>query len=122
VETSTALQQIGLGGITGNRWALVAAAAIMVALGFVPFLHNGYAENLCRGILMFATLAMGWNIIGGYAGYVSFGNVVFFGLGAYTTAALWQHAHTQNVFLAAALAAGIGALFAFVLGVPILRL
>ena len=40
---------------------------------------------------MFATLSLGWNIIGGYTGYVSFGNVVFFGVGSYTTAALWQH-------------------------------
>ena len=41
---------------------------------------------LFRGILMFGAMSMGWNIIGGYAGYVSFGNVVFFGLGAYAAA------------------------------------
>ena len=53
---------------------------------------------------MFATLSLGWNIIGGYTGYVSFGNVVFFGLGAYTTAALWQHWHQQNLLLAVVVA------------------
>ena len=96
---------------------------MLLLLAFVPLLHNSYYENLGRGILMFATLSLGWNMIGGYTGYVSFGNVVFFGLGAYTTAALWQHWHIQNI------AAGVGRArsssacsFALILGVPILRL
>ena len=33
--------------------------------------------------LLLATLAQAWNIIGGYTGYASFGNSVFFGLGTY---------------------------------------
>src|SRR6185437_8888541 len=36
--------------------------------------------------LLLATLAQSWNIIGGYAGYASFGNSVFYGLGSYGTA------------------------------------
>ncbi len=66
---------------------------------------------------------MGWNIIGGYDySYVSSGNVVFFGLGAYTTAALWQHWHQQSILLAVVCAIVVGVVFALVLGVPILRL
>lgn len=112
----------GLGGITGSPAGVALAAAILVALLFVPLLHNGYLENLFRGILMVGALAFGWNVIGGYAGYVSFGNVVFFGIGAYTTAVLWQHAHQLNVLLAIACGAVAAALFALILGVPILRL
>jgi branched-chain amino acid transport system permease protein len=114
--------RIGLGGITGNPVALGIAVAVLVLLAFVPLLHNGYDENLCRGVLMFATLSLGWNIIGGYTGYVSFGNVVFFGLGAYTTAALWQHAQVQNVAIDVGVAIVVAALFAAILGFPILRL
>ena len=114
--------RIGLGGITGNPVALAAAAAVVALLAFVPLLHNGYLENLCRGVLMFATLSLGWNVIGGYAGYVSFGNVVFFGLGAYTTAALWQHAHVQNIALDVFVAIAVAAGFATIFGYPILRL
>ena len=33
--------------------------------------------------LLLATLAQSWNIIGGYTGYASFGNSVFYGLGSY---------------------------------------
>lgn len=115
-------RRVGFGGITGSRPAFYAACGILVVLLAVPQLHNGYFENLFRGVLMFATLSLGWNIIGGYTGYVSFGNVVYFGLGAYTTAALWQHFGQQNILLAVVLAAAIAALFALILGVPILRL
>jgi branched-chain amino acid transport system permease protein len=114
--------KLGIGGITGNPVALGIAVAGLVLLAFVPLVHNGYIENLCRGVLMFATLALGWNIIGGYTGYVSFGNVVFFGLGAYATAVLWQHAHSLNIVLAIALAIVVAVLFAVIIGYPILRL
>jgi branched-chain amino acid transport system permease protein len=111
-----------LGGITGNANALRVTVAILILMAFVPLLHSGYYENLGRGVLMFATLSLGWNIIGGYTGYVSFGNVVFFGLGSYTTAVLWQHWHQQSIVLAVACAVAVGAGFALLLGMPILRL
>lgn len=93
----------------------------MIGLLFVPLAHNGYYENLLRGLLMYASMALGWNIIGGYTGYVSFGNVVFFGLGAYVSAVLSAH-NVDNVFLAIPLAAVVAAVFATVVGYPILRL
>ncbi len=114
--------RIGLGGITGSPVALGVALALLGLLAFVPLLHNGYDENLFRGVLMFATLSLGWNVIGGYAGYVSFGNVVFFGLGAYTTAVLWQHAHVQNLAIDVPVAIVVALTFAVLLGIPILRL
>ena len=116
------MKKRGLGSITGSPVALGVAVVILGLLAFVPLLHNGYYENLFRGVLMFATLSLGWNIIGGYAGYVSFGNVVFFGLGAYTTAALWQHAHVQSIAVDVLVAIVVAAVFAVILGFPILRL
>jgi branched-chain amino acid transport system permease protein len=111
-----------VGGLTGNATALRVTVAILVLLAFVPLLHSGYYENLARGVLMFATLSFGWNILGGYTGYVSFGNVVFFGIGAYTSAALWQHWHQQSIPLAIGIAIVVAVAFAVVLGIPILRL
>lgn len=116
------LRKMGLGGITGSPGALLVTTAILVLLAFVPFLHSGYFTNLSRGVLMFAALSLGWNMIGGYTGYVSFGNVVFFGLGAYTTGALWQHFHQQNIAVCVLAAIVVAVLFAGVLGAPILRL
>ena len=120
--TSRLLARAGLGGITGNATWLRIMAGILVLMVFVPFLHNSYYENLGRSVLMFATLSLGWNMIGGYTGYVSFGNVVYFGLGAYTTAALWQHWQIQNIGVCVICGIVVGVVFALVLGVPILRL
>jgi branched-chain amino acid transport system permease protein len=111
-----------VGGLTGNATALRVTVAILVLLAFVPLLHSGYYENLGRGVLMFATLSLGWNILGGYTGYVSFGNVVFFGIGTYTSAALWQHWHQQSIPLAIGCAVIVAVAFAIILGIPILRL
>ncbi len=116
------LRRVGFGGITGSRSAFFACCGLLVVLLAVPSLHNGYIENLFRGVLMFATLSLGWNVIGGYTGYVSFGNVVFFGLGSYTTAMLWDKLHQQNIAIAIVTAMVVAAIFALVLGVPILRL
>jgi branched-chain amino acid transport system permease protein len=110
-----------VGGISGSRTALYVVVGVLVAMLFVPALQNGYYENLCRGILMFSAMALGWNFIGGYAGYVSFGNVVYFGLGAYTSAALAERG-VENVWVAIPLAMLVAVLFAVVLGIPILRL
>ncbi len=66
-------------------------------------------------------MASAWNIIGGYTGYASFGNVVFFGIGAYTTAILMEKAGLN--FAIAFITAGCGAaLFAIMIGLPVLRL
>ncbi|MCB5177414.1 branched-chain amino acid ABC transporter ATP-binding protein/permease [Microvirga lenta] len=42
-------------------------------------------------ICVFAALSTAWNIVGGYAGQLSLGHMVFYGIGGYTTALLIQH-------------------------------
>lgn len=71
--------------------------------------------------LLLATLAQGWNVIGGFTGYPSFGNSVFFGLGTYGTAiamARYQLPFGAGLVAGAALAVACAVL----LGLPILRL
>ena len=70
---------------------------------------------------MLAALAESWNIIGGFTGYASFGNVAFFGIGAYTTGVLLTAAEWP---FALALPAGglLAMVFAGLIGMPILRL
>ncbi|MBI4674124.1 MAG: branched-chain amino acid ABC transporter permease [Chloroflexi bacterium] len=72
-------------------------------------------------VLMAVILASSVNIIMGYTGYVSFGNIVFFGLGGYVAFFMML---TFHVHLAVAVLAGgiFAALFATLLGIPVLRL
>src|SRR6185369_6636493 len=77
--------------------------------------------RVAASVLMFVALASAWNLIGGFTGYACFGQVGFFGLGAYATAALMFHLH-MSFWLALPLAALLAGLFAAVVGAPLLRL
>jgi branched-chain amino acid transport system permease protein len=70
---------------------------------------------------MFVTLAVAWGLIGGYAGYASFGQVGFFGVGAYTTAGLMAH-RGWSFWLAMPAAVVVAAVLAAAVGLPLLRL
>lgn len=89
----------------------------------IDWLVNRSLVHLETTIAMFVVLAMAWNIIGGLTGYVAFGNVAFFGLGAYTVAFMTD-AHRLNLSFGAALplAPVVPAVFAALIGVPLLRL
>ncbi len=103
------------------RKGLVFLAVIFIASLVFPFLVGNFIIRLFTDILIFAILASSWNIIGGYTGYASFGNVVFFGIGAYVTAILMANLHL-NFFLSMFAGGVFSALFGYAVGLPILRL
>lgn len=95
--------------------ALVALAALL------PLWVGNFTLRTATDILIFAILASSWNIIGGYTGYASFGNVVFFGVGAYC-AAIAMSALGVSFFPALLLSGVVAGSFGFLIGLPILRL
>jgi branched-chain amino acid transport system permease protein len=100
--------------------AFVIACCIAVAAA-VPFLGDDVLIQYGIDALLLATLAQAWNILGGFTGYVSFGNSSFYGLGTYGTAIAMAQLHLPfsiGLALGAALAVGCAVLF----GIPILRL
>jgi len=100
-------------------WAL-GLAALVVALGLQSQLYSGQ-ERTVAAIFMFVALSQAWNLIGGFAGYASFGPVAFFGIGGYFTAVAMSHWHLS--FWVSLLLSGIvAALFAALIGIPLLRL
>ncbi|MGN6550315.1 MAG: branched-chain amino acid ABC transporter permease [Pararhizobium sp.] len=104
--------------------ALSAIPLIVLALvlGTLPLWTDDYWVRIWTGVAMWAGLAASWNIIGGYAGYISFGQVAFFGIGAYSTALLMQPGLDWNFFLTLPVGAVVAGLFALVVGWPTLRL
>jgi branched-chain amino acid transport system permease protein len=87
----------------------------------VPLLADRLWFRIATIIAMFIVMATAWNIIGGITGYAAFGNVAFFGIGAYTTGMLVAKAKWP--FLAALpLAPVVAAAFAALVGLPLLRL
>jgi len=101
-------------------WAAAALGLVLLALGPTYVLYDAEQRTL-GSVFMFVVLAQGWNLIGGFAGYPSFGNVVFFGLGGYTTAVLMVKTGA-SFFVTVPAAAAVGLGFAVLMGIPILRL
>lgn len=66
--------------------------AVLVVIGLIlPYvLDNPYLLQIFILIFLYGASAAAWNIIGGYGGQVSLGHVAFFGIGAYTTALLYN--------------------------------
>src|SRR5207237_2614525 len=70
---------------------LYVGAALLAVLVGVGFLADDYTTHILILIFFWAYLGQSWNILGGYAGQFSFGHTVFFGVGAYTSTALFVH-------------------------------
>jgi branched-chain amino acid transport system permease protein len=96
-------------------------AIAAVAAGVIPLVGSDYAVSFSIQLLIFLVLAYSWNLIGGYTGYTHFGQVAFFGIGAYVGSLLIFH---WNVpwYLATLAAALAGAITALPLGGAMLRL
>ena len=67
----------------------VPATVFFALAGLAPLLvRDAFLLDSLILILMWGTAAAAWNVAGGYAGQVSLGHSVFFGLGAYSAALL----------------------------------
>ena len=97
---------------------LVAALAVLVAIP--PLSTNIYLQNVAIMTFVLAILASGWNIIGGYTGYVSLGHSAFIGVGAYTAGILAERWGVSPLLVAPL--GGVTAMaVAFVLGLATRR-
>jgi len=97
--------------------------ALVAVLGLFPLLFPAEITYLGIGFLtfVFVTLAVAWNLVGGYAGQISFGYAAFFGTGAYVTAILWSRYHVEPVMTLPL--AGLAAIVvALLVGLPCFRL
>lgn len=97
--------------------------ALFVALLFVlPLvISDTFILRVATEAIMWIGLAIAFDVIAGYTGYLNFGHGAFFGIGAYTIALLMMKANLPFALAlpAGGVAAGIAALIA---GLPTLRL
>jgi branched-chain amino acid transport system permease protein len=104
-----------------SRRDTIAGLVVLVVLLAIPRLLGGtYILDLGVLTFLFISQAIAWNILGGYAGQVSFGYAAFFGIGAYTTGYLWLHG--WQPLLTLPLSALLAAIFSLMIGLPAFRL
>lgn len=92
-----------------------------VTLAFLPFQIPLYLRSFAMFTMMYVVLALSWNIISGYTGYVSFGQVVFYGIGSYAVAILVTD-YSWNWIPTLFVGGIVAVLFAIAIGFPVLRL
>ena len=101
---------------------LVAGLVLLAAAAAVPAVVPGweYALDTLFIVYLYGALALGWNILGGFAGQISFGHAAFVGIGAYGTALLAG----RGIPLWLAIPAGglLAAAFSLAIGPPTFRL
>ena len=103
-----------------DRWMLLGFALVVLAgpLLLKPF-GAGYPD-LLQKFCIFGIFAIGYNILFGLTGYLSFGHAVFLGLGSYT--AVWSFKLlSMNVVPAIILGVALTAVFALLIGYVSLR-
>ena len=118
-----------------NRWLwFLAAGFVVLAYPLIDQALNWQTVRAVIPILLFVTLALGLNIVVGYAGLLDLGYAAFFAIGAYTAAFLTSPVSPiklaadspfkwmQDFWVAMILAVFIAALWGVILGAPTLRL
>ncbi|MEL6809668.1 MAG: branched-chain amino acid ABC transporter permease, partial [Pseudomonadota bacterium] len=105
---------------------------VTVLVAFAPFILNPFPEgsgmaqfnagypDLMQRFVIFGIFAIGFNILFGLTGYLSFGHAAFLGVGSY--AAMWMFKlFGMNVLPALALSVVMSGLFAVLIGYVSLR-
>jgi len=105
-----------------SRPQVYCSLALLSLLVLVPALSgSAFLIHIFVTICVFAALSTAWNIVGGYAGQLSLGHMMFYGIGAYTTSLLVTHFGLTpwiGMWIGAVLAALVGA----AVGYPCFRL
>jgi branched-chain amino acid transport system permease protein len=67
------------------------SVVLALVIAYPLLFSTPFQQRLGALVLLYAIAASAWNIVGGYAGQVSVGHVVFFGCGAYASMAAYTH-------------------------------
>ena len=98
---------------------VIVVGTLLVIYPFV--VKDAFWQNLAILALVGAGAAAAWNLLGGFAGQVSFGHSIFFGIGAYTTGYLLVH-YGLSPWLGMVAGAALAMIAGIVIGFPVFRL
>src|SRR6201993_3279355 len=97
------------------------SVVLALVIAYPLLFSTPFQQRLGALVLLYSIAASAWNIIGGYAGQVSVGHVVFFGCGAYAAMGAYAHfALSPMVGIPAGIVVSVA--ISAVVGVPTLRL
>lgn len=92
-----------------------------ILLFFPVMVHNPFYIHIFIMLFFYIFLALAWNVVGGFAGQLSLGHAVFYGIGAYTSTLLFIHLGISP-WLGMLVGAILATLTSVVIGIPCFRL
>jgi branched-chain amino acid transport system permease protein len=92
---------------------------LMAILPLVP--QNPFYGDIIVSSFFYGTMALAWNLVGGFAGQISLGHTAFFGIGAYTSTLLYLH-YALSPWVGMLAGASLSVLVAIGIGIPCFRL
>ncbi len=98
-----------------------AIAVILAVMAVAPFLVGQYGTVILTNALLYVVLALGLNVVVGYAGLLDLGFAAFFAVGAYTVGITTLH-FGLNFWMALPLAVVFAIIAGVIIGTPTLRL
>lgn len=104
--------------LSGNAGAVLVLAVVGFAL--IGLRGSAYTKTITIDALTMSCVAYSWSLISGWAGYFSFGQIAFYGAGAYATGLLIKHGIAW--YLALPISAAAVAAMALPVGFVLLRL
>ena len=104
-----------------DKSLLVFLIGVVALLVLGPFIGQKYIYHVLILCFIWTILISGWDLVMGYAGILNFAQLVFFAVGAYSSAMLTLNIGIDPI-LAIACATVIAALVATLIGLPCLRL
>ncbi len=108
-------------GARSKITAILLPLVLLAGVSVAPlFGLSANANKIVFFVLLAVVTSVGWNLLGGFAGQVSFGFAVFYGLGAYTAAILINA--NVNPYVSFVAAAIVSAIASFLIGLPTFRL
>lgn len=108
-----------------KRVEIVVGICLLLLVGYLAFAPRIGFKTPTYYFLMvkYICLAMSFNLIAGYVGYISFGHVAFYGIGGYVAAVLASRTSLGNHAYSCLFLGGLGAALAgYLLGLALLRL
>jgi branched-chain amino acid transport system permease protein len=94
--------------------------SLLLVVVIFPFFGDPFDVYTMIIFFMWAVIAVSWNLMLGFGGIPSFGNLVFFGVAGYVTGYLAIHGYPIWLAIAVGTTLSVGA--GFVMGAPTLRL
>jgi branched-chain amino acid transport system permease protein len=109
---------------TKSRWkstSLIYGIGALIFLAIPLVVHGSYTLHILILALLYAVMALSWNLLVGYGGIFSFGHHAFFGIGAYVSALLSMRL-AISPWLGLIIGGVVASIVGLIVSLPVLRL